>query len=122
MTDLGTFGGVYGWAYGINNSGVVVGFADIAGDQSGSGFVYYGSGAIENLNDLLADPSSGWTIGAAMSVNDSGQIVADAQMPSGASHVVLLTPTPEPSSICLLIIVAVTALAIKSRRPAPWSI
>ena len=33
ITNLGTSGGQYGWAQGINDSGVVVGFADFPGES-----------------------------------------------------------------------------------------
>ncbi len=100
MTDLGTFGGVSSLAYGINDLGVVVGTADFAGDQSGAAFVYYGSGSIVDLNTLV-DPSLGWDIGEATGINDKGQICAAAYK-DGEDHALLLTPTPEPSSCCLL--------------------
>ncbi len=117
ITNLGTFGGQYGWAYGINDSGLVVGGADFAGDLSEAAFVYYGSGSIENLNDLVVNAAPGWTLTEAMAINDSGQIAAEAyQQASGEGQVVLLTPTPEPSSVCLLIIAAVAIAALKTSR------
>ena len=116
MTNLGTFGGQLGWANGINDSGVVVGDADLAGDTylSSQGFVYYGSGAIENLNNLV-DPSLGWTIYDAVAINDSGQIAASGYQQYGEFHAIVLTPVPEPESICLLIVAAFTPLVIKAR-------
>jgi len=117
MTDLGTFGGKSSCANGINDFGVVVGFAYLPGDLAADGFVYYGSGAIEDLNNLLVNPSPGWTINGASAINDSGQIAAwDYQEELGEVHTVLLTPTPEPSSFCLLIVGAFAFLAIKLRR------
>ncbi len=102
MTDLGTFGGQLSEATGINDFGVVVGDADFPGDSSANAFVYYDSGAIVDLNSLV-DLPLGWTINYAAAINDQGQIAAtayDAQQ--GQSQAVLLSPTPEPSSICLL--------------------
>ena len=66
MTDLGTFGGLESFANSVNDLGVVVGCAYLPGlgspgDPIGHGFIYYGSGSIEDLNTLI-DPSSGWTI------------------------------------------------------------
>ena len=71
MSDLGTFGGQLSCAYGVNDFGVVVGGADLPGDSylSSRGFVYYGSGAIQNLNNLV-DPSLGWTIEGGVAIND----------------------------------------------------
>ena len=87
------------------------------GDLSSAGFVYNGSGSIENLNDLLLDPGHGWTITEATAINDRGQIAAEAyQQESGENQVVLLTPSPEPSSLSLVIVAAFGLLAIKSGR------
>ena len=105
MTDLGTFGGEFGLAFGINDSGFVVGSADFPGDETGAAFVYFGSGTIENLNDLV-NPSLGWNIGGALAINDSGQIMAEGYQPGGNYHALLLTPVPEPFTLCLLIVVS----------------
>ena len=67
---LPTFGGVEGWANGINNLGVVVGTAQ---DASGifMGFTAtYGRSSIINLGTL-----SGFTGSEATAVNDSGHVV-----------------------------------------------
>ena len=85
---------------------MVVGGADLPGDSyvSSRGFVYYGSGAIEDLNNLI-DPSLGWTIADAVAINDRGQIAAEGYYQgSEDAHAVLLTPieAPEPSTLCLL--------------------
>jgi probable HAF family extracellular repeat protein len=99
MTDLGTFGGQLGLAFAVNDYGVVVGSADLPGDLTGHGFVYYGSGTIEDLNNLI-DPALGWTIDGAAAINDNGRIAAEAYQEGGPYHAVLLIPipTPEPSA------------------------
>ena len=106
MTDLGTFGGLVSCANSVNDQGVVVGYADYPGGQlDGRAFIYYGSGSIEDLNNLI-DPSSGWTIDVADAINDRGQIAAEGYYQgSGDAHAVLLTPIaePEPSTLWLLV-------------------
>jgi len=104
MTDPGTFGGQIGAANAINDFGVVVGGADFPGDLSGHAFVWYGSGPIQDLNDLV-NPSLGLTIEDALAINDNGQIAAEAYQQGGEYHAILLTPiqTPEPSSFGLLL-------------------
>ena len=121
MSDLGTFGGQSSIAEGVNDFGVVVGVADLPGDSylSAGGFVYYGTGSIQDLNNLV-DPSLGWTINGAVAVNDQGQIAAWAYQQYDEVHAVLLTPTPEPSSLCLLNVVAVAVAAIKARKRSTW--
>jgi len=101
MIDLGTLGGKPSYAQGINDNGVVVGLAALPTGSDGHGFVYDGSGSMEDLNDLV-DPKLGWTIGTAFSVNDRGQIAVDGYQEYGYFHALLLTPVPEPSSLCLI--------------------
>lgn len=98
---LGTLGGYYSTAGGVNRSGEVVGSSTLTpADQSwdqGAGFLYRG-GVLLNLNDFsyLASngqqPITGWRIYEAVDINDAGQILASAFDPSGVKHAVLLTP------------------------------
>jgi len=100
-TDLGAFQGHATEALGINTSGQIVGFALIlarnkkcpsCGEQDESrGLIFTSSGAVD-LNTLIP-PSSGFTIREAIGINDSGQIVTDAENSGGVFHAVLLTPT-----------------------------
>ena len=83
----------------MNDLGVVVGFAYYPGDLVGRGFVYYGSGSIEDLNTLIG-PSSGWRIDDADAINDSGQIAAEGYYGgSGDAHAVLLTPIDDAGTV-----------------------
>jgi probable HAF family extracellular repeat protein len=65
-------GGSYSRAYGISDNGQVVGSAYISSfDQLA--FYYWGNGPMMDLNTLI-DPSLGWDLEAAFSINDAGQI------------------------------------------------
>ena len=70
MMDLGTLGGASSSAYGINDSGQVVGQADTPGGQHHA-FLYNG-GKMIDLGTLGGANSS------AHDINDSGQIVSAA--------------------------------------------
>jgi probable HAF family extracellular repeat protein len=109
-TDLGTLGGQSSQAYAINSSGLVVGYATTS-DGKTHAFLYDGSGPIQDLNNLI-DPSSGWTLNMAKGINDNGQIVGIGQV-GGYNHAFLLTPVPEPSTILLLIVAAISLLAYR---------
>jgi probable HAF family extracellular repeat protein len=83
MTDLGTLGP--GWppysaAYGINDSGQVVGvnFASSTDDSFGYPFLYSG-GKMIYLGLVYAGLAA--TAGPAYGINDSGQVVGRLQAP-----------------------------------------
>ena len=62
MHDLGTLGGAFSYAYGINDFGQIVGWSQL-GDGSSHAFVYL-KGQMRDLHDLLSAAPSGWTITA----------------------------------------------------------
>jgi probable HAF family extracellular repeat protein len=101
MMDLGTLGGQTSVANGVNDSGIVVGYSNIAG--GGNDAFVYENGQMIDLNSLLA-PNSGWTLIAATAINDAGQIVGYGVNPQGQLHgfEVDLASVPEPSSLVLL--------------------
>ena len=94
MTDLGTLGGTGGygsWANGINDWGIVVGYADTA---SGAQHAFvYANGLMSDLNSLVTLP--GVTLTNAYSVNNTGQIIASADN----NHSYLLTSIPSPAPV-----------------------
>jgi probable HAF family extracellular repeat protein len=92
MTDIDTFGSDASWAFGINNNGVVVGQVAIPIETYNyHAFVFMG-GSMMDLNTLIPG-GSGLTLYEADGINDSGNIVGEAQSNSdGSAHGFLLTP------------------------------
>ena len=82
MTDLGTLGGTYSVATGINNSGQIVGYADTASGQTHA-FLYSGG----TMTDLGTLP--GGTYSFATGINNNGQIVGYSTTASGQTHAFL---------------------------------
>ena len=113
MVDLGTFGGRSGRAFGINNSGQIVGSCETS--DSGTHACFYYNVVTTNLNEVIA-PVSGWTLYEADAINDSGQIAGTMINASGQLHAYLLTPVPEPSTLALLGISAVALVGYGWRR------
>lgn len=99
ITELGTFGGICSRAEGINNEGLVVGWAELS-DRTNRAFVY-SDGTMHNLNNLI-DPSLGWTLSDALAINDSGWITGVGSNADGQGHAFILTPIPEPATLLLL--------------------
>jgi probable HAF family extracellular repeat protein len=114
ITDLGVLPGYtyFSTAYGINVSGQIVGSSRDS-SQNEHAFVY-DNGAMVDLNSLI-DPASGWTLVYANDINDSGQIVGYGTL-GGNGYAFLLTPIPEPSTLALLGIGAISLLACVWRR------
>ena len=81
MTDLGTLGGTYSQAYGINASGQVVGYADTSNSQAHA--FLCGSGVMNDLGTL------GGTYSDASGINASAQIVGDSFIQGGSDHAFL---------------------------------
>lgn len=79
MVDLGNLGGGRGQANGINEGGIIVGYARTpttpVGDHwnIGDAFIYTGDGGIVDLNTIIA--THGWTLYNAAAINIEGVIV-----------------------------------------------
>jgi len=103
MIDLGTLGGSSSSAYGINDAGTVVGYSFLAGNETTHAFAYLG-GVLVDLNTFLP-ASSGWIIGAAYAINNSGDILGIGTL-NNQTYAVELVPS-------------VTGLGITANDPAP---
>jgi len=117
VTDLGTLGGLTSNAYGINDSGQIVGQADTSGNSATHAFLKSGSGPIQDLNDLI-DPASRWTLEEAKGINDLGQIVGYGWTGGpnrGPNRAFLLTPVPKPSTLVLCSGLGVVGLLVMGR-------
>ncbi len=118
MVDLQR-GDLDGSSYGlaIGDGGHVVGELKLTGLGSRA-FVWTPTTGMLNLNDLI-DPSLGWTLSAATGINDDGQIVGYGTL-NGRVRGFRLDPVspivPEPSSLVLLALGGLAALAGSSRR------
>jgi probable HAF family extracellular repeat protein len=88
--DLGTLGGTFSAARGINNLGVIVGDSLTFGEEAHHGFVYLNA-AMYDLNDLLRPLHQAWEILHAIAINDRNEIVAVATI-DGRDRAVLLVP------------------------------
>jgi probable HAF family extracellular repeat protein len=88
--NLGTLGGTFSAARGINNLGVIVGDSLTCGEEAHHGFVYL-NGAMYDLNDLLRPLYQACEILHAIAINDRNEIVAVATI-DGRDRAVLLVP------------------------------
>lgn len=97
--DLGGLGGVTSAANAINDLGFIVGQAqDLTGAVRACLFDATGAGNNIDLNTLI-DLTSGWTLQAALDINNSGWIVGQGIAPGalpGTERAFLLIPEAEP--------------------------
>lgn len=86
MQDLGVLSGATSSdAYAINNAAHVVG-------ASGGHAFLVSNGSMKDLNNLVINNGSGWTLQYASGINDKDQIVGYGTNPSGQTHAFLLSP------------------------------
>ena len=86
VEDLGTLGGSRSWASAINDSGEVVGYSYLAGDQNKHAFLYKDA----KMTDL---GTLGGTSSEAKGINKSGQVVGWSDNSSGERHAFLYDST-----------------------------
>jgi probable HAF family extracellular repeat protein len=91
LRDLGTLGGAFSYAQGINDLDQIVGWSQLADGKSQHAFVYLDS-QMRDLNDLLSAATPGWTVASASGINDRSQIVANILSSDGTVHAALLSP------------------------------
>jgi probable HAF family extracellular repeat protein len=96
VIDLGTLGGPESWAYGLNDLGYVVGYAEVP-DWTYRAFVWDGS----EMTDL---GTLGGRYSGAHGINNQGVIVGWATDALGNTHAVQWTPVPEPSGVTLALL------------------
>ena len=77
MLDLGSLGGTFGNPTALNNRGQVIGFSNLAGDQSSHPFLW----DQEKLIDLYTNTTGGNPL-TADAINDAGEIVGAAIFPT----------------------------------------
>jgi probable HAF family extracellular repeat protein len=80
MIDVGTLGGVCGYATDLNNLGQVIGVSDLAGDLTFHPFSWTKSGGMKDLGTFGGDN------GQANALNDAGEIVGKADFPGNQLH------------------------------------
>lgn len=77
IVDLGTIGGTYSEAHGINDPGEIVGFSGTSGDSSQHAFLYRNG----TMTDLSNAPSA---VNSALGINKAGIIVGYTSPSGGA--------------------------------------
>jgi hypothetical protein len=86
-------------AQAINNSGTVV------GGSTAGGWIWDPTNGTRLLSSVVP---SGWTVGSAISISNSGLILAQASLNGGTAQFVELSPaltsTPAPSTLALLLV------------------
>jgi probable HAF family extracellular repeat protein len=94
LQNLGTLGGNYSYAYGVNNSGKVVGQSLLNDNITNHAFLWQSASGMVDLNTLI-DPALGVTLTNSRCINDFGQIVADGfKSGDNRTHAFLLSPLP----------------------------
>jgi probable HAF family extracellular repeat protein len=89
MKPLGTLGGIYSAAFGLNNTGQVVG-ASTRADGEQVAFLWRNDQMLDLAN--LLPEGHGWRLNAAYDVDDLGVIVGEGVRPDGRARAFLLTP------------------------------
>jgi probable HAF family extracellular repeat protein len=113
LTNLGSFGGTEGSANGVNDEGVAVGYSALPGDSISHAFIFGGTGPIQDLNSFV-DPTLGWTLDDAVSINDHGEIAVEGYLQRGPDHALLLTPVSEPGSVSLSLVAVFVVVAVRA--------
>jgi len=93
ITKIGTLGGAWGTAYGMNNLGDIVGQANTSAGPLHA--FLFSHGVMNDLNSATVINGTGWTWYDAKVINDSGQIVGHGINPTTQQlEIVILTPVP----------------------------
>jgi probable HAF family extracellular repeat protein len=114
MSDLGALPGLYNWseATDINNRGTVVGYS---GNEISHAFVWDSVNGMRDLNTLLDETGTRWTLTRAYGINNHGQIVGTG-IHDGLTRGFLLTPVPEPSTLMTAGVALAGAMLVAAKR------
>lgn len=110
---MGTLGGNYSYAKGINDLGIIVGSTGSGGEDSEAGRAFvYSHGLMQDLNNLVDIPS-GLRLVSANAINNKGLIVGWGINPRGDPRAFVLTPVPEPTTVTMFL---TTLIALRLKR------
>jgi probable HAF family extracellular repeat protein len=84
-------GGTRSEAFSVNERGQIVGSSSVAADVAFHGFLY-SDGSMTDLNSLVDESGAGYLIHTGTSINNAGQIAAQAFNPNGETRAILLIP------------------------------
>lgn len=99
--NLGALSGMHSVACAINNDDHIVGYSQAGDSYCATLFAAAPGGNPIDLNTLI-DPTLGWSLEAALDINDNGWIVGYGTNSQGVSSAFLLKPIPEPAGLLLL--------------------
>jgi probable HAF family extracellular repeat protein len=114
ITDWGDLPGLLhlSRAFGINNSGQVVGYS---GAATGDRAFLWQDGVMTDLSTVSGVSGTGWSLIEAAAINDAGQIVGYGRNPQGVDSAFILTPVPE-SEVYLMMGAGVCLAGVIARR------
>jgi probable HAF family extracellular repeat protein len=92
MTDLGTLGGYYSFAYGINDDGQVVGVSPTAAGVNHAFITGPNGVGMADLNSLVSLPGGG-VLTEAQGINNLGQVAVISSP----------IPIPEPETYAMML-------------------
>lgn len=115
MTELGGLFNYDNRPWDVNNDGDVVGRSWLSSNGNTSqAVIWYGGGAVQNLNDLVVN-LGGWQLMQAQAINDAGQIVGYGVV-DGKTHAYILDPVPEPGTLIAFGALSLGLLRRRRRR------
>ena len=88
MTDLGTLGGDYSSASGINDAGQVVGWSQMAAGDRHSFITGPNGVGMTDLNSLVDLPSR--IVRGSVDINNVGQVIIVADIPEPETYALML--------------------------------
>lgn len=119
MMDLGTLGGEFSAANEINIHSQVVGESTISDLNPITRAFIWQNGTMTDLNSLI-DPSSGWLLETASSINDQGQIIGIGTLNGTTNQAYLLTVVPEPDQAVMLLLSLFLLIFVRRHPVLDW--